>query len=425
MAVYLLLLLLLLLMLSAFFSSSETAFLSLERVQVAHHVRERRAGAERVSALLDQPTRLLSAILLGNNLVNTGAAAVGTLIAVDLFSRGQGALAATLAVTVLLVIFGEVGPKTAALTHNWALARAYALPLVLWSRAVRPAVVALDFVARAMLGVVGPGRERTLSLGELRTAIAMGAESGTLEAGESDMLLGALTLENRPVRRIMVHRTSMITAEAREPLMDVSARMAEHGYLRLPVFSGEPENIVGYVHVSDVNAAFARGEVDRPVSAVMRGAVFEPELTSIARVLERMKREGSHMLVLVDEYGSTAGLVTLEDVLEELVGEIRSESGAEPDEPDVRIGERRVVDGARALGDLGDDLGVDVSHPEAETVGGLVLAYLRHFPSQGEHIEHAGHRFTVQAADERRVTLVAVERLPEPSDDGDAHEGTQ
>ena len=418
-----LLLLLLLLVLSAFFSSSETAFLSLERVQLEHYVREGRSGAARVASMLERPSRLLSAILLGNNLVNTGAAAVGTVIAAELVSQGQAALAATVVITILLVIFGEIGPKTIALQHNWALTRAYAGPLLLWARVMRPIVAVLDLTGRLMVGAVGTGAvsSSALSLGELRTAIVLGAESGTLEVGESDMLLGALTLQDRPVRRIMVHRVAMVTVEAKETLREVSARMAEHGFLRLPVYSGEPDQIVGYVHISDLNAISEDSDRDKPVRMVMRDAVFESELTSIARVLELMRSRAAHMIMLVDEFGATAGLVTLEDILEELVGEIASESGDEPGAPDIHIGDFRVVEGVRSLADLGDELGADITHPEAETVGGLVLVHLRHFPQPGEAIEYGGYRFTVNDADERRVTLVAVEPLP-PAPDADGDE---
>ena len=223
MVIYLLLLLLLL-VLSGFFSSSETAFLSLERVRLEHYVRERRPGAARVSGLLARPGRLLSAILLGNNLVNTGAAAVGTVIAAELISGGQAALAATLVITVLLVIFGEIGPKTVALHHNWTLTRFYAAPLTVWAAVMRPAVAALDLMGRVTVGAVGARREAAgaLSLGELRTAIALGAESGALEEKQSDMLLGALTLQQRPVRRIMVHRVNMVTAESSVPRSGVT-----------------------------------------------------------------------------------------------------------------------------------------------------------------------------------------------------------
>ena len=199
-------LLVLLLALSAFFSSAETAFLSLERVRLEHATREGVSGAQRIARLLGSPRRLLSAILLGNNLVNTGAAAVGTVIAAEIVgSSGVGVLAATLVVTALLVVIGEVIPKTFALHHNFALSRFYAPPLVGWSRLTTPFVAVLDGISRTLLSLTGEGTQHgsSLSLGELRTAIRMGGEAGSLEAGETSMLLGALGLQQRQVRHIM------------------------------------------------------------------------------------------------------------------------------------------------------------------------------------------------------------------------------
>ena len=412
-------LLVVLLLLSALFSSAETAFLSLQRVQLEHYVRERVSGAGRVSLLLESPRRLLSSILLGNNLVNTGAAAVGTAIAAEFVSSGSAVVASTISVTVLLVIFGEVGPKTVALHHPFALSRVYALPLRYWTRLTQPIVAALDLLSRGVLLAAGGRGEAAgaLALGELRTAIALGRESGALEADESQMLLGALTLQKRQARHIMTPRVAMQVAEVGEPLRDVSRRLTEAGVLRLPVYADSIDSIVGYVHVSDVNAAYAQGRADEAVRSVMREMIFESERAPTARVLERMQESGHHMVILIDEVGSPSGLVTLEDVLEEVVGEIGSESGKERSSRDVRVGERLYVEGRRSLTDLGADLGVDLAHPDAESVGGLVLAYLRRFPLRGESVEHAGHRFTVMAADERKVTLVEVEALPQdPAD---------
>ncbi len=415
-------LLIALLFLSALFSSAETAFLSLERVRLEHYVRQGERGAWRVSRLLASPRRLLSAILLGNNLTNTGAAAVGTVIAAEIVGGGADVLVATLAVTVLLLLFGEVGPKTVALHHSFALSRAYAVPLGVWTRLSAPVVAVLDGLSRGLLAVVGErGEDRgALSLGELRTAIRMGAESGLIRADESDMLLGALTLQQQQVRRIMTPRVDMVAAEANDPLSEVSERLAGAGFLRMPVYSGSTDNIVGYVHVSDVNAAYAQGRTNLSARDVMREPTFESERASLARVLDGMQESGTHLVILVDEFGATAGLVTLEDVLEEVVGEIQSESGPQRGDVDVRIGGRLFVEGRRPLGDLSHELETDMSYPDAETVGGLMLAKLRHMPTRGESVTHSGYRFTVMGADERRVSLVAVESAKdgdEPEED--------
>lgn len=400
-----------LLLLSAFFSSAETAFLTLERVRLEHSVREGVAGAARVAQLLDSPRRLLSAILLGNNLANTAAAAVGTAIAAEVVSGGSAVIAATLIVTALLLVFGEVGPKSIALHHNLALTRLYGPPLAVWARLTAPVVAILDALSRALLALAGERGDdrRSLNLGELRTAIRMGGEAGVIEADESSMLLRALALQTEQVRRIMTPRVDMVVAEADESLATISQRIAAAGYLRLPVFSGSNDNIVGYVHVSDLNAAYAKDQSDITARDLMREASFESERASLARVLEGMQQSGDHLVILVDEFGATAGLVTLEDVLEEVVGQIRSESGPQRGEVDVRIGGLLYVEGRRPLSELSEQLGIDVTDPDADSAAGLLLAHLRHMPVRGETITHQGVRFTVMGSDERRVTLVAVE----------------
>ena len=408
--------------LSALFTSAETAFLSLQGVRLQHYVRQEVPGAARVAALLQSPQRLLSATLIGQNLVNTGTATVGAAITAEIVGGGAGVVVATLTVSLILIVFGEVGPKNIALHHNFILARLYALPLRHWSAAVKPAVAALDWTNQALLFLVGGRGEAAaaVSLGELRTAIALGREAGVLEAGESSMLLGALTLQQRQVRSVMIPRVAMVTAEADTPVQTLSERLTAAGYLRLPIYAGSPDNVVGYVHVSAVAAALAAGRGDQRAREIMREVPFESERASLARVLERMQASGSHLVVLIDEYGATAGLVTVEDIVEEVVGELCSESGGERAGLAVQVAGRLFVEGRRSLGDLSDQLGADLSHSEAESVGGLMLAYLRHFPSRGEVVEHRGYRFTVMASEARRVTLVAVEPLPggEPAGDG-------
>jgi putative hemolysin len=406
-------LLALLLVLSAFFSSSETAFTSLDRVRVEHFQRARVRGASRVSAMLARPGRMLSAILLGNNLVNTGSAAVGTLIATQLVGEeGQAVLLATLAVTVLLMVFGEIGPKTVALHHDWALARAYALPLTLWSRLTLPAVAAFDLLGRGLMRIVGGGEAaQHLSVGTLRTAITMGAEAGTLAETQTGMLLGALRLEERPVEQIMVHRTQIISIPAIATLADAAALLGEHGIQRLPVWGSDPDDILGIVRVGDVASALARGEADRPVRDVMREVTFDSELAPIAGVFERMRASGSHLVVLTDEFGSISGIVTLEDVVEEVVGQIRSESGGEPETPAETIEGPNVIEGRTPLADLADELGIELSHPGVQTVAGLVLARLGRLPRPGERVEVDGLEITIHEVDARRIRSVSVRRI--------------
>ena len=225
MTVYLIILVLLL-VLSAFFSSAETAFLSLDRVRLEHFVRESIPGARRVSILLERPQRLLSAILIGNNLVNTAVAAVGTVLVAKMMPSGQGEniIIATLVMTILLVILGEVVPKTLAITHSFAISRLYAPLLSLWSTFTRPLVAILNVLTIQLVRLTG-GEEITtnpaLSMPELRTAIRLGAETGSLETEASERMLGAMTLQQRQVQEIMVSRMDMIAVEQNLSLIHI------------------------------------------------------------------------------------------------------------------------------------------------------------------------------------------------------------
>ena len=402
-----------LLVFSGLFSSAETAFLSVEAVRLEHARRRGLPGAARAAALLEEPRRLLAAILLGNNLVNTGAAAVGTAIAADLIEGGSALLAATVTVTVLLVIFGEIGPKSLALHHNLATVRLLSWPLRWWVRLTRPLVAALDSLTHLWLRVVGGSGEGrpSLSLGELETAIDLGRERGDLEHSETSVLLGALRLSDTQVRRIMTARVQIAGIDAEDTLAEAAERFGAAGFLRLPVSTGAADHFIGYLHGSDVLAQLGAGRGERLVREVMREALFESERASVQRVLDAMRISGHHLMLLIDEYGETSGLVTLEDILELVVGNIRSEMGTGGEPVQVRISGRQFVEGRRGLTDLAAELGIDLSAEEAETVGGMLTDHFHRIPRAEEELELHGYRWTVVDADSRRVKLVSFRKL--------------
>ena len=411
MTIYLVLLFALL-FLSAFFSSSETAFLTLQRVRLAHLVEQNVPGARRVAGLIEQPRRLLSAILLGNNLVNTAAAAVGTALAAELVTGGGAAvLVATIGVTVLLTLFGEVGPKTIALAHSFGLSRLYALPMTGWVWITRPLTIGLDALSRTLLRLVGAPDEGTdeISAAELRTAIRMGQQAGSIESQHATQLLGALNLTNRQIQEIMVPRMDIVSIEVGGTLDEAAALMANYGFQRIPVYDRVPEEVIGFLHVTDLNMLRVEPKPDPSIREVMRPVHYESEHATIARALEVMQEHASYLLMLVDEFGVTSGLVTLEDIMEEVVGELRSESGTDIEERIRGVG-RETVEGSTLLVDLSNDLGIDLTNVDANTVAGLILFELQRFPEPGESVVHEGVRLTVVDRDERRITLVAVER---------------
>ncbi|MSQ42568.1 MAG: HlyC/CorC family transporter [Dehalococcoidia bacterium] len=410
----LVLLLVMMVALSGFFSAAETSFLSLQRMRLAHMLAERVPGAARVARLLERPTSLLSAILLGANLTNTATAAVATAITTRLLvGDGIAIVISTLASTALLVVFSEVGPKSIALAHAFTLSRFLALPMLVWLRVTRPVTWALDLLTRALLALVGSPVEQgtALTAAELRTAIRMGAQSGALESVASTHLLGALTLQQRQVQEVMVSRVDMVAVDAGDSLHSAAVTLAGSGFLRLPVYEGSPDEVIGYLHVSDLNALQLTGLAGHTIREVMRPVHFESEHASIARVLEVMQEHASYLVMLVDEFGVTSGLITLEDILEEIVGDLRSESGHEAIGEPVTADQPRVVESGMLLVDLSHDLDVDFTEIDANTVAGLVLAYTKRFPRIGESVTHQGYRFTVMEADARRITQVRIERI--------------
>ena len=404
-----------LLALSAFFSSAETSYLSIEGVRLEHERRRRLPGADRAAALLQQPRRLLASILVGNNLVNTGAATVGAVIAQELFggSGGLSIVVATVAVTILLVIFGEIGPKSVALHHNLAVARYYSIPLTWWARLTRPAVIALDWTSRIWLRVVGGQEEAStaLSMGELRTAIVQAREEGELKVQDTSVLLGALRLGETQIRRIMTGRPQIAAIDSGATLEEAGRAFGSAGFLRLPVRSGTEDHYIGYLHGSDVLAQLGQGNRERHVRDVMREAPFESERASVQRVLTQMQTTGHHLMLLIDEFGATSGLVTLEDILELVVGNIRSETRVGSEPVPVRIAGEQFVEGRRGLTDLGAELEVDFSKEEAETVAGMLLQRFRRIPQTDESVDLYGYRWTVVESDNRRIRLVRFRKL--------------
>ena len=235
--------------------------------------------------------------------------------AAELFAGGGTAVAAaTIAVTILLVLFGEVGPKTMALAHSFGMSRLYAIPMAMWIWLTRPITLGLDALSRGLLHVAGASEENgdAISAAELRTAIRMGQQAGSIETQHATQLLGALNLTNRQVQEIMVPRMEIVSIEVNRTLDEAAAMMANYGFQRIPVFDQVPEEVIGYLHVTDLNMLHVEPLPDPSIREVMRPVFYESEHATIARVLDVMQENATYLVMLVDEFGVTSGLVTLE-----------------------------------------------------------------------------------------------------------------
>lgn len=408
-------LLIALLLLSSLFSSAETAFLSIQRMKLEHYVREGRSGAQAVAKLLETPRKLLSAILVGNNLVNTGAAIVGGIIAQQIVSGGFGALLAAVTVTALLVVFGEVIPKTLALQHNFTLSRIYALPLSLWTTLMQPVVALLDGLARTLISLLG-GAERNeheVSEAELRMLIGLSAESGSVAAAEAELLDRVFHFGDRQVHEVLVPRTEAVWLPKGTTVRDFYQVFAEKPHSRFPMYDGSPDSVTGIIGIKDVLRAVARGEMteDDPVERVLRPAYFVPETKVVSELFREMQALGHQMAIAVDEWGGTAGIVTIELLLEEMVGRVRDELLASEEEIREIDHETLQVDGSLSIDEAREELGLDIPDGPYDTVAGFVLSVLGHIPREGEFVVLDGSQITVEEMRGLKIESLRVTKV--------------
>jgi putative hemolysin len=407
-----LILLMLALVLSAFFSSSETAFVSLQQIRVRHLERTGARGIERLRRLVDRSEQTLVTILIGNNLVNTGSAALATLIAARFLGAQAAALVATVAITLALLIFGEITPKTIAIRHSERLALLYAVPLELASWLFRPLAVVLGWLASGVATLAGgdPGRHR-LSQDEIRTVIMMGEEAGVLRQAETELLGNVLKLEETEASEVMMPRISVTGVRAATTVAEIAQVIAEKGYTQMPVYEEDLDSIIGVVHVKDILLRSTSGDTTSPARAVMRPALYVPESKTVVSLLNEMRARRTQMAIVVDEYGGTAGIVTLEDLIEEIVGEITSEYGAE--RRLIRSMSRReaIVDAAITIPDFNEAMEVGLPTDGPDTIGGFIFDRLGRIPDSGDSFRYADLEFEVLSMAGQRISLVRVRRV--------------
>jgi putative hemolysin len=387
------------LLLSAFFSSSETAFISLQRIRLEHMLSTKVKGAERVSKLIQRPGKLLSTILLSNNLVNTAAAALGAALAIRLWGEEQGLLIATIGVTILILIFSETTPKTIATQHNERLSLLLARPIEVISWLLTPFVIVLSWIASRFSRLVGgaPVPRSLVSEDLLRTMISVGHKEGTVEETEAEMLHKVFDFGDRPVREVMVPRTEVAGVEKGIKLVDFFTIYAENPLSRFPVYQENMDNMLGILSVKDVLMAQAKGTIseENTIDELIRPAYFTPESKRISELFVEMRDENYRMAVVIDEYGGTAGIVSLSRLVEEIIGPIGDEF-AEAEKEYEAIDEYTFqIDGGMSVEEANEEMGLELPEGDYETVAGLVLKLLGHIPKTGERLRYKDMNLTI------------------------------
>jgi putative hemolysin len=387
------------LVLSAFFSSSETAFTALQRVKVEHMVSTNVPGAQRVSKMRQHPEKLLSSILTGNNLVNTAAAALGTVLAISVWGE-RGILYATIGVAVLLLIFCETTPKIIAAHNAERLSLKLARFVEVTSWVFTPAVLALSAIASRFSKLAGghPVAKSLVSEEEIRTMISVGHKEGTVEQAEAEMLHKVFEFGDRPVREVAVPRTEVVWVEKGTKLADFFTIYAQSPVSRFPVFEERMDNVVGILSVKDVLMGLAKGTINKEgiIDDLIRPAYFTPETKRIGELFTEMQNQNYRMAVVVDEYGGTAGIVSLSRLVEEIIGPVGDEF-TEADKDYEAINEYTFhVDGSMRIEEANAEMELELPEGEDyETVAGFILSLLGRIPKQGRQLRYKGLKIVI------------------------------
>jgi putative hemolysin len=405
------------LVLSGFFSSSEVALISITRAKVRTLVNEGKKGSDALARLKEYPDHILIAILIGNNIVNIAAASIATAIAIDHFgSAGVGI--ATGVVVILMLIFGEIGPKTYAARYTEKLAL-FSAPIILFlTKLLLPLLWFYDWLTTRLSPGTGIA-EPSVTEEEIKEWIDVGEEEGMIEEEERQMLYSVFKFGDTTAREIMTPRLDVIMIEDVSSLENAITLFNETGLSRLPVYHDQIDNVVGILNIKDVfSAEFSKKEVVT-IKELMHDAYFVPESKMIDDLLKEMQLKKVHMAIVMDEYGGFAGVVTVEDILEELVGEILDEFDEE--EPSVqKLGEGvYMVDAQVWVDHLNEELGSKLPTGEGyETVGGLLFTLLGHIPLRGEVVKlESGVTLAVMQMRGRRIVKVKLIIPPPPAED--------
>jgi Mg2+/Co2+ transporter CorB len=405
------------LLLSFFFAGSETALTASSRATMLRLAQDGNREASLVNRLLEARERLIGALLLGNNAVNILASSLATSVFLVWFGD-VGVLYATAVMTVVVVVFAEVLPKTIAFNAPDRISLMVARPMALVVRMLGPVLMAIEAVVRVILRLVGiriGENEPMLSAHEeLRGAVDLMHREGTVEKLDRDMMGGLLDLRDLTVSDVMVHRTEMLTVNADDSPEEIVSEVLKAEYTRIPLWRGTPENIVGILHAKDLLRSLKRAEGDLSQIDIMAIALppwFVPDIRPLSEQLKAFRRRKTHFALVVDEYGEVEGLVTLEDILEEIVGDISDEHdipvpGVRP-QPDGSVN----VDGAVPIRDLNRAMDWNLPDSEATTIAGLVIHEARSIPDVGQSFTFHGFRFSVLRKDRNRITALRITPL--------------
>jgi len=417
-----LLLFALFLFLSAFFSASETAIIASNPFTLDSLEQKGSRRARLLKRMLGRLDHLLASILIGNNLVNVAAASVATLIFLSLVSNPkQAAILATLVTTLLILVFGEINPKTFAAYHPISVALVVARPLRFFTVLFYPLARAFSFLSRLLVKTSPEGRARSSSLSEEEVKLILTKGIKGMSSLRKRMIGGVLDIGARPVKEIMVPRVDLKAIEMGASFQEIMDIVLSTEFSRLPVYKGRLDNIEGLIHAKDL-IPYLVDNKEFNITAILRPPIFVPESASIESVLLRLQESAVHMAFVVDEFGTLEGIVTLEDIIEEVVGEIQDESDDAIEEWLQAVDKNTyLVRGNVSLKELCRRLPLHVPPTgEFTTLAGFLLSRFGRIPQEKDSFEFEGHRFVVEKMTKRHISLVRV--ILQPGEHRKSHE---
>lgn len=400
--------LIVLIALSAFFSASETALMSLSKIRIRHMVEDGVKGAKLVEKLTENPNRLLGSILVGNNVVNIGASALATSLALDLLGE-SGVGIATIIMTILVLIFGEITPKSIAKQRSEGVSLKVVGPINIIVKILRPFVAIFTYISSFVLKLFGGDIDKDqpfITQEELKTMVDVGEEEGVLEVEEKEMIFNVFEFGDIQVKDVMVQRVDIIALGLDSSYSDVINIIKEEQFSRIPVYNESIDDIVGILYVKDLILLEAKENFS--IKDCIREAYYTFEFKKVTELFKEMKKSRNHMAVVLDEYGGTVGIVTIEDLLEEIVGEIEDEYDELEEEIEVIKEDEYVVDARIRLDDLSDLIGIRMESEEFDSIGGFVIGQLGRIPEPKEEVKYENMKFVVEEIDKNRIKKVRI-----------------
>lgn len=395
---------------SAFFSASETSLMSINRIRLRHLVENNVKNAKATQDLIDSPT-LLGSILIGNNMVNIGASAIATSLAIQIWNK-KGVGIATVFMTVVILIFGEITPKSIAVEFSEKIALKITPFMRMLVKIFTPIVMIFNLITKLFLKLFGDdvkSKKPFITEEELKTMVEVSTQEGVLESDEKEMIDNIFEFGDLRVSDVMVQRMDIMSIDVNEDFNAVVKAFGPKKFSRLPVYEDTIDNIIGVLYAKDL---FFISEDERKkfnIKKYMRTPIFTYEFIKISDFFKEMQGEQVHMAIALDEYGGVAGIITMEDIIESILGDINDEYDVDDDSDIVFIKDNEyVIKGNVRLEDINETVGTNLESKDFESIGGLILGYLGKLPKTGEVIKYGNLKFVIEKVDKSRIMKVRL-----------------